>query len=179
MLDMIGTVGKFLRNRKLELNVEKTKLLVFNKLRKEKNERWRWGKKSIEEVQKFKYLDFIFDKKGNYKDQIKELNKKGRMAANRVWGLKERICKDDFVRWILFKYLVQSVMAYGVEIWGWKEKHRLEKILLDYIRWIFRVDFCTPRYLVYRELATEKLMVGWGIRARRFEERIREGKENK
>lgn len=40
-----------------------------------------------------------------------------------MWGLDERICRDDFLkRWILFKYLIQSVMAYGVELWGWEEK---------------------------------------------------------
>jgi len=38
---------------------------------------------------------------------------------------------------MLFKYLVQSVMAYRVELWGWEEKGELEKIILDYIRWIF------------------------------------------
>lgn len=42
---------------------------------------------------------------------------KGRIAAKIVWGLGERICRDDFSRrWVLFKYFVQNVMAYGVEI---------------------------------------------------------------
>jgi len=50
-----------------------------------------------------------------------------------VWGLGERICRNDFKRrWNLF--LVQSVMEYGVEIWGWEEKTDLEKIMYDYIR---------------------------------------------
>ncbi|XP_024870720.1 golgin subfamily A member 6-like protein 22 [Temnothorax curvispinosus] len=30
--------------------------------------------------------------------------------------------------------LAESVMAYGVEIWGWEEKVELEKIMMDYIR---------------------------------------------
>lgn len=98
------------------------------------------------------------------------------MVANKVWGLGERICKDDFVkRWILFKYLVHSVMTYGVKIWGSEEKKELEKVMMDYIRWMFRIDFCTPRYLIYRELRSEKLKVGWGIRAVRYEEKIRGG----
>lgn len=85
----------------------------------------------------------------------------------------ERICRDDSVRrWILFRYLVQSVMSYGVEIWGWEEKKELEKIMMDYIRWIFKIDFCTPRYIISRELGMEKLRVGWGIRAKRYEEKI-------
>lgn len=67
---------------------------------------------------KFKYLGFVFNKKGNYIDHIKEINKKGRIAIGREWGLEERICKDDFKRkWILFKYLIKSVMEYEAEIW--------------------------------------------------------------
>lgn len=63
------------------------------------------------------------------------MSTKGRMAINKALGLGERICKDDFTkRWNLFKYLVQSIMSYGVEIWGWEEKKYLERIMLDYVK---------------------------------------------
>lgn len=87
----------------------------------------------------------MFNRKGNYSDHIEELSRKGRIAMNKIWRLGERICKDDFIRrWMLYRYLMQSVMEYGVEIWGWKKKE-LEKIR-------------------------------WGIRAVKYEEKIR-GKE--
>ncbi|XP_024888003.1 uncharacterized protein LOC112464939, partial [Temnothorax curvispinosus] len=141
LLDMMSMLKRFLKDRKLELNTEKTK-------------------------------------KGNYVDHIKELKRKGRIAVNRVWGLGERLCKDDFSRrWTLFKYLVKSVMEYGAEIWGWSEKKELEKVMLDYVRWIFRLDFCTPRYVILRELGLEKLKICWGIRAMRFEKRSRGKKD--
>ncbi|KYQ58106.1 hypothetical protein ALC60_02913 [Trachymyrmex zeteki] len=60
-------------------------------------------------------------------------------------------------------------------MWGWEEKVELEKVMLDYVRWIFRLDFCPPRYIIMRELTMEKMRVGWGIRARRFEQRIKLG----
>jgi len=56
-----------------------------------------------------------------------------------------------------------SLMAYGVELWGWVEKGKLEKIMLDYIRWIFKLDFYTPRYVIMRELVMDKFKVG-GLR---------------
>lgn len=109
--------------RRLELNTEKTKIVVFNKAGNEKKKRWKWGQESLEEERKFKYLGFVFNSKGNYNDQVRELRRKGNVAVRKVWGLGERICKGDFRRrWMLFKYLVQSVMAYGAEIWGWEEK---------------------------------------------------------
>lgn len=73
----------------------------------------------------------MFNRTGDYKKHIKELARKDRMAANKVWGLGERVCKDDFGRrWILFRYLVQTVMSYGVEVWSWEEKKELERIMI-------------------------------------------------
>lgn len=68
-------------------------------------------------------------------------------------------------------------MAYGVEIWV--EREELEKIMLDYVRQIFNLEFCTSSYLITRELVTDKLRVGWGIKARRNEEKIKRGKAGK
>jgi len=180
MMDMYDTLGRFLRERNITLNTEKTKVMIFNKDRKDKTENWKWRGAKLEEVKVFKYLGYTFNRKGNYKEQLGELRRKGRIAANKVWGLGERICRDDFEkRWILFKYLVKSVIEYGVELWGWQERKELEKIMLDYIRWIFKLDFCTPRYIITRELGIEKLRIRWGLKARKFEEKIGEMEEKR
>jgi len=60
-----------------------------------------------------------------------------------------------------------------VELWGGMEKEELEKIMMDYVRWIFRLDYCVPRYVITRELGMDKLKIGRGIRVKRFEERIK------
>jgi len=51
-------------------------------------------------------------------------------------------------------------MAYGMEIWGWEEKE-LEKVMMDYVRWLFGLDFYIPRYVITRELVMDKLGIGW------------------
>jgi len=48
--------------------------------------------------------------------------------------------------------------------------------MYDYIRWMFGLEFCTPRYLISRELRMIKLKVEWGLRARRYEEKISVGR---
>ncbi|XP_039302249.1 uncharacterized protein LOC120357026 [Solenopsis invicta] len=119
MGDMMEILGRFLKERNLKLNTDKSKMMVFNKDGRKKKRKWEWGKKEIEEVQTFKYLGFNFNRRRDYDYHIKELRRKGRLAANMVWGLGERICAEDFIRrWMLFKYLVESVMSYGVELWG-------------------------------------------------------------
>jgi len=41
-----------------------------------------------------------------------------------------------------------------------RRKRRIRKdmkIMLDYVRWLFALEFCTPRYIITRELAMDKL----------------------
>lgn len=162
LLNMMDTLGRFLKDRELTLSAEKSKILVFNKKGRKKIEKWKWKNKDLQEVKEFKYLGFTFNREGNYSDHIKDLIRKDKMVAKKVWGLRETICRYDFGRrWYLFKYLIQSVMEYGVKIWGWEEKKELEKIMLDYTRWLFNLDFCTPRYIILRELCMSKLCVGY------------------
>jgi len=51
----------------------------------------------------------------------------GREDGQKGMRFRERLCRNNFIRrWVLFKYLVQSVMEYGVEIWGWEERGNLD-----------------------------------------------------
>lgn len=70
---MMCTLRKFLKERKLELSVDKTKVMIFNRKGKVGKEEWKWKGEKIEEVKNFKYLGFTFNRKGNYKEHIQEL----------------------------------------------------------------------------------------------------------
>lgn len=64
---------------------------------KKRKEVWKWGKESIEEVQEFKYLGFTLSRRGDYEEHIRELGRKGRIAARKVWGLGES-CVEMILR---------------------------------------------------------------------------------
>jgi len=55
-------------------------------LERKRKERWKWGNEELKEVQKFKYLSFNLNRKGDYKRHIKEIRRKGKMVAS--MGLK-------------------------------------------------------------------------------------------
>lgn len=86
--DMMDTFKRFLKTRKLELCVDKSKVMIFNSRGKEGRVMWKWCRKKIEEIRKFKYLGFMFNREGNYKDHIQELHTKSRVAAKKVWELE-------------------------------------------------------------------------------------------
>lgn len=77
-MDIMDTLKSFLKEKRLELCPDKTRILVFRK-NKERNEIWKWRDKIIQEVQIFKYLGFTFNRKDNYKNHIKDLSGKNRM----------------------------------------------------------------------------------------------------
>lgn len=66
-------------------------------------------------------------------------------------------------------------MAYGVEIWGWKEREAVERVHERYLRWLLGISRMTPGYMVREELQREKLRTRAG-RAWRMEERLAEGR---
>lgn len=55
LLDVLDMLGRWLKDRCLVLNANKSKIVVFNKKKsKEKIEKWKWKDKSIQEVKELK-----------------------------------------------------------------------------------------------------------------------------
>ncbi|KAJ3632437.1 hypothetical protein MTP99_009448 [Tenebrio molitor] len=91
MKEMMRNLGKYVRKKKLEVNVEKTKIMVFNK-RKRKNEEseWKWEESKIERVSEFKYLGYTFNDRPTDKAQVREVVRKANKVVGCVWGIGER-----------------------------------------------------------------------------------------
>ena len=93
-----------------------------------------------------------------------------------VWGIgKRRVGKDWGKRVWLFDRLVWSVISYGVEIWGWKSRDRVEGLQDRFLRWGLGVQWRTPGYLVRQELQREMLKGRTGMRAWEYERKLEEG----
>jgi hypothetical protein len=90
MKEMMKNLGKYVRKKKVEVNVEKTKMMVFNK-RKRKSEanEWNWEERKIEQVHTW-VLGYTFDGRATDKAHIREILRKANKAMGRVWGIGER-----------------------------------------------------------------------------------------
>lgn len=180
MRSMIVRLEGYLERKKLELNPEKTKIMRFRKRggRMRKMD-WKWRGRVIEVVREFKYLGYTLQKNGGQEAHIKERVRKAAAIMRQVWEIgKRRYGKDWGRRLWLFDRLVWTVMGYGVEVWGWGERERMERLEERYLRWLLGVDRRTPRYLVREELQRERLGERAGRRAWGFEKRLEKGKGN-
>ncbi|EZA60891.1 hypothetical protein X777_13093 [Ooceraea biroi] len=103
------------------------------------------------------------------------LMRRAAIVMGQVWNIGKRRFGKDWERRIwLFDKLVWTVLGYGVEIWGWKERECIERLEKRYLRWILGVDSRTPGYLVREELQRDKLRGRAGRRAWGFKRRLEE-----
>jgi hypothetical protein len=73
--------------------------------------------------------------------------------------------------------MIESVLMYGAEIWGWKEQEEVERVQEKYLRRVLGVDRETPGYIVREECKRRKLRVKAGKKAAKFEDRMGEREE--
>jgi hypothetical protein len=115
--------------REMKVNVQRTKMLVFNK-RKRKNEEneWNWERRKTEQVNEFKDLGYTFKERATDEAHIIEIVRKGNKVVGCVWGIEERKWRGEFRRsMMMFQSLIESILMYGAAIWGWKEPKEVEE----------------------------------------------------
>ncbi|KYN30224.1 hypothetical protein ALC57_00314, partial [Trachymyrmex cornetzi] len=121
---------------------------------------WKWKEEVIEEVKEIKYLGYTLQKNGGTEKYIKERIKKATVAMKRTWSIGERIFRDNFERRTkMFNTLVDSIALYGAEVWCWQNDNRLDGIKRKYMKWILKLDWRTPNYILTEETKMEEIKV--------------------
>lgn len=96
---------------------------------------------------------------------MEERLRKGSAILGQVWGIGKRRFGKDWGRIWLFDKLIWSVVSYGVEIWGWKLRERVERLQERFLRRVLGVERSVPGYMIREELQRDKLEVRAGMRA--------------
>jgi hypothetical protein len=111
MKEMMKNLRKYVRKKKLEVNVEKTKIMVFNKRkRKSEENEWKWEENKIERVSEFKYLGYTFNERATDKAQVREVVRKANKIVGCLRGIGERKWGGEFGRrMMMFESMVESV----------------------------------------------------------------------
>ena len=88
---MLKSLEKYVEKAKMEINVQKTKIMILRKGgRLKKGEGWKFQGKEIEVVKEFKYLGYWFTPKNTGNRHIRQLVGKAKKATNTVWGVMKK-----------------------------------------------------------------------------------------
>jgi hypothetical protein len=60
--------------------------------------------------------------------------RKGNKVVGCVWTIGERMWGGNFRRrMMMFESMIESILMYEAEIWGWKEQEEVEKVEEKYL----------------------------------------------
>lgn len=84
----INALREFSEKWKLEINLDKTKVLTFNNKGKETQNKYKYGSELIQPTDKYTYLGIDLDQTGTFKQAINTLHNKGLKALYKMQQLQ-------------------------------------------------------------------------------------------
>ena len=137
---------------KLEVNANKTKIIIFSQGRPlTSNHNFMLGDSIIEVVRDFRYLGVTFSYNGFFTRNEDEIV----INSNRaIFGLIKKARKGNLpidIQFDLFDKNILPILLYGCEIWGYKNLKRLEKLHLLFCKLVLKLKNSTPNIMVYGE----------------------------
>lgn len=153
---MLKTLEKYAGKNKLEVNVQKTKVMVCKNRGREKKgwqrEIFKYKGEDIEEVKQFKYLGFTFTAGGSVREHVRQTAGKIQRVINKTWGVMKRARINNLKdRLILLEAIARAGFMYGGEIWGWDCWDDVNKVQGRYVKMALGVSVNTATYLWKRE----------------------------
>ena len=115
----IDKVKEYCQNWKLNLNVQKTKIIIFNKQGKiNKKLRFTFNGNEIEIVKQTKYLGIVFSNNCSFKSAITSLKDKSNKALFKIYKSFGDSSRPIKIMSQLFDAMVSPIQTYGSDIWG-------------------------------------------------------------
>ena len=132
----LNNLSKYCVKWRLEVNVAKTKIVVFRKrVILKRNEHCRvYNNELLETVDHFNYLGITFNYTGNFKINIETKYGKGVKAMNSLISNINKYKTNPKISLQLFDAFVSSTISYGCEVWGFAKENILEKLHIKFCK---------------------------------------------
>lgn len=154
----------------LQVNIEKTKVMVFRKGGPLSNrEHWFYDGKQIEVVNKYKYLGFLLTTKLSDISACEEYASKAKGKVvdilKTMWALGNLNSKLFFQ---LFDAQVKPMLLYASEVWGLLKPNIIEKVHMFACKRLLSVSDKTSNNMVYGETGRYPLFIDASVATIRY-----------
>ena len=156
---MLTDIESYCNTWKLKINVNKTKVLIFEKGTRHTYYDFYLYNEKLEIVTSFKYLGIYFFKNGNWYRTQKCISKHASKAMHRLFAVFNQYEFSTKEKCKLFDQLVAPVLNYSSEIWGLHTAKEIENIHTKFLRKILGVRKSTNLIGLYGETGRLPLQI--------------------
>ena len=119
LLEMITKLGNYSKHNFIEINISKTKGMVFNKPGRFYRHVYKLGNDFISTTNSYKYLGFIFTPSGEIHSGLKDLKDRALRAYYKLkLGLGQYFRLHVITTIFLFNALIKPILLYSADFWG-------------------------------------------------------------
>ena len=137
----------------LEVNLEKTKIMVFRKGGfLGKREQWFYEGVKLDVVNQYKYLGYLITTKLSFEEVCDDISRKAKGKITDLFKTMWAIGNiDTNIFFQLFDCQIKPILLYGSEVWGGFASESIESAHLFALKRLLNVGEKTPNTLVYGE----------------------------
>ena len=158
--DSLNLLSNYCKRWKLNVNINKTKVMVFRKGGAlPRNLTFLYNGNELEIVRNFKYLGIIFTAGGSFSETQNTLSGQAQKA---IFKMNKYLYRFTFIspkhKLELFDKLVTPILNYGSEVWGFIQGNAIERVHLQFCKQLLGVKKTTQNDFVYGELGRTTLI---------------------
>ena len=152
MQNALNIFDDYCKTWHLCINVSKTKVVIFSKRKNKSNIEFMLQGVRLEIVDDYSYLGICFKYNGYFAKAKQHLVDQAQKALFSIYQKIRNNSIPVHIQLKLFDSLVEPILLYGSEIWGYENLQIIEKVHLQFCKQILNVKKSTPNFMVYGEL---------------------------
>ena len=156
--NMLGELRIYCNDNTIEVNIAKTKCMIFNKTGRHIRKTFLFGKQKIDTTREYKYLGLLITPSLNLSSALENLKDR---ASRSYYLLKTKLgehFKRDITTTIyLFNMLVKPILLYGSDYWGCLKLPRNNPIEILYMK------FCKELLGVQKQTTNAGVLLELGL----------------
>lgn len=165
----------------LNVNIEKTKVVVFRKGGKlSKFDKFFYDDKKLEVTKKYTYLGVVFSSSGLFREHMEYALSKAKIALANIKSIMVNARMETWEsRMVLYNSILKVTLLYAAEIWALRYSEEIEKCQVQFFKSILCLPWNTPNHYIRLEVGVVKLYKDVLKMALRWHEKMTKSDDNR
>ena len=117
--NMLNKLKIYTENNGLSVNIDKTKVMIFNKTGRHMRRSFKLGELRLETTRQYKYLGFMITPSGEINTGLRDLKDRAQRAFMKMkTKLGEMFQKHPLITLKLYESLIKPILLYASDFWG-------------------------------------------------------------